>query len=150
MFGFVCMRQASSSQFTNHSTRWSHYYACCDTQQRIKLDTQYFVHVSPPLSICSVPAGPRMLEEQSVCNTLLLHLLRHQKVLLPAEDTVAPLVASSSSPPPPALSALSHFEVNRICFMTDGIYFHSLLFLFLFYFLNRKQYVSNCNHLFFL
>lgn len=62
-----------------------------------------------------------MLEEQTVCNSLLLHLLLHQKVLLPIQ---AETTMTSSSPPPPTLSALSHFKVNNILL----IQYHDLPF----------------------
>ncbi|XP_045556858.1 protein FAM13C isoform X2 [Salmo salar] len=52
-----------------------------------------------------------MLEEQSVCNALLLHLLRHHSVVFicPLDLPHTPPSQDTPSPPPP-LAALSHFE----------------------------------------
>ncbi|XP_035461280.2 protein FAM13A isoform X2 [Scophthalmus maximus] len=88
------------------STRWKQHPLCVTTLSEY-MCCVFMVAVSSP---CSVPAGPRMLEEQSVCNGLLLRLLQHQELLLP---TPAEITGVSASPPPPTLSALSHFELSR-------------------------------------
>ncbi|XP_055758523.1 protein FAM13B-like isoform X2 [Salvelinus fontinalis] len=61
--------------------------------------------------IFHVPSGPRMLEEQSVCNALLLHLLRHQSVVfICPPDLPHPPPSQDTPSPPPHLAALSHFK----------------------------------------
>ncbi|XP_021467999.1 protein FAM13A-like [Oncorhynchus mykiss] len=64
--------------------------------------------------IFHVPSGPGMLEEQSVCNALLLHLLRHQSVVfICPPDLPHPPPSQDTPSPPPPLAALSHFEVRH-------------------------------------
>ncbi|XP_034040442.1 protein FAM13B-like [Thalassophryne amazonica] len=61
--------------------------------------------------IFHVADGPSMLAEQSMCNALLLHLLRNHKFLLQhlAKDTTSSSIISSPTPPP-TLSTPSDFE----------------------------------------
>ncbi|XP_028324371.1 protein FAM13A-like isoform X2 [Gouania willdenowi] len=59
--------------------------------------------------IFHVQTGPKMLEEQSLCNDLLLHLLKHHHVLLPVQTQDTSVVSSSTRPP--SLSSLSHSKV---------------------------------------
>lgn len=120
------------------STRWGPFPICLQHVMENIYSSQCIIqYVCIALWSCSlfsflfssVAEGPRMLEEQSVCNALLLHLLRHAKALLPAPAVGSSI--ASTSPPPPVLSALSHFEVNPVFFKLDVcIYFELMLQLF--------------------
>ncbi|XP_051935747.1 protein FAM13A-like [Hippocampus zosterae] len=71
--------------------------AACSQLNHMTVDT--LATVFGPC-IFHVPAGSKMLEEQNVCNTVMVHLLRKHKIL--------PLPPGISRPPSPASSNPQH------------------------------------------
>ncbi|XP_049592783.1 protein FAM13A-like isoform X1 [Syngnathus scovelli] len=67
--------------------------AACSELNRMTVDS--LATIFGPC-IFHVPAGPKMLEEHNVCNTVLVHLLRKHKII--------PLPTGMSRPPSPSFS----------------------------------------------